>query len=423
MKKFFILILIITCSKANSQTLYFPPIIGTTWDTMSPATLGWCQPAIDSLYSYLQQTNTDAFIVLKNGKIVLEKYFGTFTADSTHYWASAGKSLIAILTGIAQDKGLLNINNPVSNYLGNGWSVAPVAKESSITIRSLLTMTSGFNDHPAQPCDNENTTPACLQYLTDTGQRWAYHTGAYQQIAKVITAASGMGINAFTNTNIGNHTGMTGLWANGVFYSKARSMARFGLLALNKGIWANDTLLRNTTYFNSMVNTSQPYNQSYGYLWWLNGKSSYMAPGLQFVFPGSFITNAPADMFAALGKDDQKIYVVPSQQLVVIRTGASAYGVAAAFSPFDDLLWGKIDSLDHRCSYTFTGNGNWSVAANWANNLIPPQTLDKEGIIIINPMPSGECILDVPLTIATGTNLKVSPNAKFRIIGNLNIQH
>lgn len=422
MEKLITFLLLSAALQTNSQSLYFPPLTGTAWDTIAPSSLGWCQPGIDSLYSYLQQTNTDAFIVLKNGKIVLEKYFGTFTADSTHYWASAGKSLISMLTGIAQDKGLLNINNPVSNYLGSGWSAAPVAKESVISIRSLLTMTSGFNDHPAQPCDNENTTPACLQYLTDTGRRWAYHTGAYQQIAKVITAASGQGINAFTNSNISNHTGMTGLWVNGVFFSRPRAMARFGLLALNKGIWANDTLLHNTDYFNSMVNTSQPYNQSYGYLWWLNGRNSYMAPGLQFVFPGSFISNAPVDMFAALGKDDQKIYVVPSQQLVVIRTGASAYGVAAAFSPFDDLLWGKIDSLNRRCSYTFTGNGAWNVAANWAGNLIPPQVLDKEGIIIINPVPGGECILNVPQTIAAGTNLKVAPNARFRIMGNLNIQ-
>ena len=243
MKKLFLLTLLFISSQGKTQPLYFPPISGTTWDTMSPASLGWCPSKIDSLYSYLQQTNTDAFIVLKNGKIVLEKYFGTFTADSVHYWASAGKSLIAMLTGIAQDKGLLNINNPISNYLGNGWSAAPLAKESMITTRNLLSMNSGFDDTPPPPCENDNITPACLQYLTDTGQRWAYHTGAYQQIAKVITTTSGMGINAFTNTNIGIRTGMTGLWANGVFFSKPRAMARFGLLALNRGVWAGDSVL------------------------------------------------------------------------------------------------------------------------------------------------------------------------------------
>jgi len=424
MKKWTTAIFIFVSIQAKSQSLYFPPLTNNTWDTIAPASLGWCQPAIDSLYSYLEQTNTKAFMILKDGKIVLEKYFGNYTVDSIHYWASAGKSLIGMLTGIAQEKGLVNINNPVSGYLGNGWSSAPVAKESVITLRHLLTMTSGFDDKPASPCDNESTDISCLQYLTDTGQRWAYHTGAYQQLAGVLTAVSGANINSFTNSNIGNKIGMTGLWFNGVYYSKTRSMARFGLLALNKGVWANDTLLHDTNYWNSMVNTSQPYNQSYGYLWWLNGKTSFMSPGLQFVFNGSLIPKAPADMFAALGKNDQKIYVVPSQNLVVVRTGESAYGVALAFSPFDDLLWGKIDSLGYKCNYTFTGSGNWNNADNWANQLIPPAVLDKEATITISPITGGECILNVPQTIAAGANLVIPSNVKLTVSGNLTVlQH
>jgi len=421
MKKVIPLFILIVSLQAGAQSLYFPPNIGNTWDTISPASIGWCQPGIDSLYSYLHQTGTDAFIVLKDGKMVLEKYFGTFTVDSPHYWASAGKSLTAMLTGIAQDKGLVNINTPVFNYLGNGWSAAPVAKESQITLRHLLTMTSGFNDKPAAPCDNESTAASCLQYLTDTGNRWAYHTGAYQQLQGIITAASGSSINVFTNANINNRIGMTGLWVNGVYYSKARSMARFGLLALNKGVWASDSILKSRIYWNSMINTSQNYNDAYGYLWWLNGKSSFLAPGLQLVFNGSLVPNAPPDMFAALGKNDQKIYVVPSKGLVVIRVGESAYGVAMAFSPFDNLLWGKIDSLDYKCSYTFTGNGNWNVASNWSNNLIPPAVLAKEAIITITPVTGGECILNIPQTISKGCTLTVQPGSQFRILGNLTI--
>lgn len=420
MKKLVTLILIFTITKTHSQSLYFPPA-GNTWDTVAPASLGWCQPSIDSLYSYLEQTHTAAFMVLKDGKIVLEKYFGTYTADSIHYWASAGKSLIGMLTGIAQEKGIVNINDPVSSYLGNGWSSAPVVKESEITLRHLLTMTSGFDDKPASPCDNESTDKSCLQYLADTSQRWAYHTGAYQQLAGVLSTASGQPINAFTNASLNNKTGMSGLWLNGVYYSKTRSMARFGLLALNKGVWANDTLLHDSNYWNAMVNTSQPYNQSYGYLWWLNGKSSFMSPGLQFVFNGSLVPKAPADMFAALGKNDQKIYVVPSQHLVVIRTGESAYGAALAFSPFDDLLWGKIDSLGYKCNYTFTGNGNWDIPANWANQLIPPPILEKEATITINPLPGGECILNVPQTITSGSHLVIPANIKFTVLGDLTI--
>ncbi len=422
MKKIFSIILLLFALQGKGQ-LYFPPLIGNTWETMSPASIGWCQPAIDSLYSFLEQRNTKGFIILKDGKIVLEKYFGSFTADSIHYWASAGKSLMAMVTGIAQEKGLININNPVSNYLGPGWTVAPTAKESMISVRNLLCMTSGLDDKPASPCDNESTDASCLQYLADAGQRWAYHTGAYQQLASVVSSASGMTINGFTNQNINNHIGMTGAWVSGVYYSKTRSMARFGLLALNKGVWANDTLIHDAGYWQSMVNTSQPYNEAYGYLWWLNGKNSYMAPGFQFQFNGSLIPKAPADMFAALGKNDQKIYVVPSKGLVVIRTGESAYGVALAFSPFDDQLWGKIDSLNYRCSYTFNGNGNWNDASNWVDQLVPPTVLERDATITISPSAGGECILNVSQTITTGTHLVIPEGIKFKINGNLEISN
>jgi hypothetical protein len=86
----------------SAQNLYFPPTTGTSWETTSPTALGWCQNKIDALYTYLQARNTKGFIILKDGKIVLEKYFGTFTQDSINKWASAGKALTATLVGIAQ---------------------------------------------------------------------------------------------------------------------------------------------------------------------------------------------------------------------------------------------------------------------------------------------------------------------------------
>lgn len=421
MKRIFTLLLLLLMLEAKTQS-YFPPLAGNNWDTIAPASLGWCQPSIDSLYALLERTNTKGFIILKDGKIVLEKYFGSFTTDSVHYWASAGKSLMAVVAGVAQEKGFININNSVSGYLGAGWTAAPAAKENAITVRHLLSMTSGLDDTPAPPCDNESPEASCLTYRTDTSQRWAYHTGAYQKIASVLSAASGQGINGFTNQQVANRIGMTGLWVAGVYYSKTRSMARFGLLALNKGVWQNDTLIKNAAYWNQMTSTSQPFNPAYGYLWWLNGKSSFLAPGIPFPFNGSLVPNAPPDMFAALGKNDQKIYVVPSKGLVVVRTGESAYGVALAFSPFDVELWGKIDSLDRFCRYSFTGNGSWSDANNWSGQQKPPAFLEKNASIVVSPSAGGTCVLDVPQTLAAGTKLEVMPDAKFIIQGNLQIQ-
>jgi len=345
-----------SCSKNNEppsnppivpETTYFPPVGSNDWLTTTPASLGWNETQLNDLYTYLQSKDTKAFIILKNGKIVSEKYFGSFTVDSNWYWASAGKTMTAFLVGIAQKEGILNINNKSSQYLGAGWTSLPLAKEELITVRHQLTMTTGLDDN-VQP-DNDCATPACLVYKADAGTRWAYHNAPYTILDKVIENASGTTYNNYFQQKVRNPIGMNGLWLktgyNNVFYSNARSMARFGLLLMNKGKWDQTAILNDTNYFNAQINTSQNLNPSYGYLTWLNGKSSYMLPTLQTVFPGMLVPNAPAEMFSALGKNDQKIYVVPSQKLVVIRMGESAGNVMLAVSSFDNELWGKLKGV------------------------------------------------------------------------------
>ncbi len=96
------LIILFQHQTVKAQSTYFPPLSSSaTWDTISPASLGWCANEIDTLYNFLQQEDTKGFIVLKDGKIVLEKYFGTFTKDSLWYWASAGKTITSFLVGKA----------------------------------------------------------------------------------------------------------------------------------------------------------------------------------------------------------------------------------------------------------------------------------------------------------------------------------
>ncbi|MFM7400037.1 MAG: serine hydrolase, partial [Bacteroidota bacterium] len=72
-------VLFLFCSSLNGQSLYFPPITGNTWETSPPQSFGWCQERVDSLYKMLDDNNTRAFILLKNGKIVLEQYFNGHT--------------------------------------------------------------------------------------------------------------------------------------------------------------------------------------------------------------------------------------------------------------------------------------------------------------------------------------------------------
>ncbi|MGH2666835.1 serine hydrolase domain-containing protein [Flavobacterium sp.] len=343
------LTLFVNCSSSESsstetptETMYFPSIGSTTWETKSIESLQWNPSAQQPLLDYLELKHTKSFLLLVNGRIVMENYFNGHTSTSNWYWASAGKTLTATTTGIAQQEGFLNIDNKVSDYLNTGWTSAPLAKENLITCKNLLSMNSGLND-----ALGDDVSPANLQYTADAGTRWAYHN-VYVKLQDVIAAATGQSFSAYFNTKLRDKIGMNGLWIpNGdlsVYWSDTRSMARFGLLMLNKGKWQNSQIL-NENYFTEATNTSQAINQSYGYLWWLNGKSSYHLPQSQFQFNGSIIPAGPNDMFMALGKNDQKIYVIPSKKMVVIRMGDAADASNLALSDFDDVLWQKINAL------------------------------------------------------------------------------
>jgi CubicO group peptidase (beta-lactamase class C family) len=329
----------------ETEVLYFPPINTNEWETISTEVLGWQTDAKQALYAFLDEKDTKAFLILKDGKIAIEWYFDDFTADSFWYWASAGKTLTAFTTGIAQEEGLMSLSDKTSDYLGSGWTSAPIEKEQLITIWNQLTMTSGLDD-----TQGDCKTPDCLTYVADAGTRWAYHNAPYTLIQEVITRASNMSFEDYFSTKLKDKIGMDGSWLstnglNNVYWSTARSMARFGLLNLNGGGWNDEPILSDLDYLEAMKNTSQDVNESYGYLWWLNGKESAMLPTLQVVFNEELIPAAPDDLYAGLGKNDQKLYIVPSQNLVVIRMGNDTGDSALGPSSFDNQLWETLTAL------------------------------------------------------------------------------
>ena len=387
-----LLLLLFTLSILKAQTGYFPPISSENWDSMPASQLGWPQDRIDSLYRFLETKNTKSFMVLKDGKRVLEHYFDNFQRDSVWYWASAGKSAAAFLVGMAQDEGLLNIQDKTSDYLGMGWTVCTPAQEDSITIWHQITMTTGLDDglppSPQIPAPQDCLDDSCLQYLAPAGSRWAYHNAPYRLVQDVVASASNMSFNQYTRTRLLNRTGMKGFWFDHILFGRARDMARFGLLVLRNGVWEQDSLIRDQAYVQAMSRPSQSLNESYGYLWWLNGQSSFMLPSLQLRFPGSLVPNAPSDMFAALGKNDQKIYVVPSLDMVVVRQGNAANDPLAGPSSFDNDLWEIINWLDDGTTNLYADNSvNISLFPNPASNEIhihSPKIISKITIIDIH---------------------------------------
>ncbi len=350
---------IISCSKDETEIvatpttnkMYFPSTTSEEWASTSIAELNWNTTAATDLYTHLESNGTRAFILLKDGKIVIEKYWGTtiqntpFTQNSNWYWASAGKTLTAFLVGIAQENALLDINHKTADYLGAGWTSLPSEKENLIQIKHQLTMTTGLDYNVANV---DCTTPDCLQYKADAGTQWFYHNAPYTLLGQVVETASGQSYNQFTTEKLGAKVGMNGTWIklgdNNVFWSTARDAARFGLLLLNKGTWEENKILADQAYLAAMSSPSQNLNPAYGYCTWLNGQASIVYPGLPNSFNTQLSAQAPADLYAALGKNGQFINVVPSQGLVVVRMGEAPDNAAVPIL-FHDTMWEKINAV------------------------------------------------------------------------------
>lgn len=330
----------------GESDLYFPPLDSDTWETVGMTDLGWETSAEQPLYDFLEEGSTDAFLIIKDGKIALEKYFGDFTQNENHAWNSTGKTLTAFTVGIAQQEGLLSLSDTSSEYLGEGWSNLTVQQESNISVLNHLTMTTGL-DYAVE--DIFCTDPECLTYKNEPNTFWFYHNAPYTLLDGIVTGAAGQDFEQYFTDKLKNKIGMQGLWIsvgyNNVYFSTARSMARFGLLNLNKGVWDEQVILSDKAYFEAMTQTSQNLNPAYGYLWWLNGKDNYRVPGGEISFPGKLIPNAPDDLIAGLGKNDQKLYVVPSEGLVIVRMGDDAGDTLLGPSSFDNELWKRINAL------------------------------------------------------------------------------
>jgi CubicO group peptidase (beta-lactamase class C family) len=252
--------------------------------------------------------------------------------------ASVQKSVVAFLVGVAEGKRLIDLEAPVSHYLGRGWSKANEEGEHAITVRHLMTMTSGLNDSG--------------EYQAPAGQTWRYNTGMYSKLIGVLEKAAGSNVEKLTAEWLTGPAGMSDsrwvrrAWsagndaANSIgFATTARDLARFGLLVLAKGSWNGRDLLHNSGYFERMLRPSQELNPSYGLLWWLNGQTRIQRPSEAQATPGTLTPSAPRDLVAAQGAQDRKCYVVPSLGLVVTRLGAPTGAGAALDLKWDDEFW------------------------------------------------------------------------------------
>ena len=264
--------------------------------------------------------------------------------------ASAQKSVTSILVGIAVARGLIDLDVPVSRYVGDGWSHAGLDAEGAITVRHLLTMTSGLDDR--------------LHVVAPPGTRWDYNLGAaYHTLKRVVAAAAGTDIAATSRGWLFDPLGMEETeWiarplppqvneAMRPFVSypdrtafeglvtSARDLVKFGAAILDVCRGRDGPLAPYAGYVHRALTPSTELNPAYGLLWWLNGQPWRLAPRVPDRIDGPLIPDAPSDLVAMLGAQGRAVYVVPSAELVVVRTGGDPGDGVAAGGRFGEELW------------------------------------------------------------------------------------
>ena len=289
------------------------------------------QAALAALLNYAESQHTSGLTIIHNGRLIVEanwpvsawrhpmfalsKDKPTSKGIAREDVASLQKSLVSLLMQRAVSENLIALEKPVSNYLGSGWSAAPVERESNITVRHLLSMSSGLDDD--------------LNFVEPPGMVWRYNTAAYAQLIFLLERVSGQSIAELSQAWVFQPAGMIdSAWqprhwvlrtatsaAQLGLYTTAPDLARMGLWVLNS--------LPDNEYIQKAVAPSQSLNPAYGYLWWLNGyplrATSAQASSTQVLIP-----SAPGDLIAGRGFLDRKLYIVPSLKLVVARIGSKA---------------------------------------------------------------------------------------------------
>ncbi|MBS0331260.1 MAG: serine hydrolase [Proteobacteria bacterium] len=304
-------------------------------------------PAWQAVLDYVGGQKTTGFLVIRDRRTLVERNWpapqeGAFkdfvyetTAEGSRLEdvASQQKSFVSMLVAVALDKGLIDVSRPVSAYIGAGWSKASADQEGRIRLIDVLTMSSGLTEQFA--------------YAAPPGTVFLYNTPVYAVTKRVLAAAARQPLEVITrdwltapagmaNTSwrkrpaafadVGNPTGLV---------TSPRDTARFGQVVLDGGKAADGRRIVSEGNLRAMFARS-PTNPAYGRLWWLNGSDFAIKPLAKRV-DGPLIPAAPADLVAALGALDRKLYIVPSSKLIVVRMGA-----AAPDRDFDQQLWLRL---------------------------------------------------------------------------------
>jgi CubicO group peptidase (beta-lactamase class C family) len=311
----------------ESNPTYIDPHDDTaSWRFSTPRAQGLDAAILDAGVAGLSRDpSLFSVLIVRHGRLVYERYFHGSARDQSNNVHSASKSILESLVALAVRLGAIgSLDDPVSRYLPQDFVGASDAKQA-ITIRQLMTMTSGLKwreDH------TEYTT---IQHSADwvrailaerlrrtPGTTFHYSTGNTHVVSAVIQAATGMSTCAFARRYLFDPIGIApehwgrdpqGIYSGGYnLYLTPREMAKFGLLYLNGGVWHGRRVLPRAAIRLARTRTSQvDPTFSYATGWWMR-------------------TILGHPMYFAWGYGGQFIYAIPDLDIVFVTSENTADG-------------------------------------------------------------------------------------------------
>jgi CubicO group peptidase (beta-lactamase class C family) len=298
---------------------FTPPAADDYWTLASPADAGVDPSALDRLASGCAATGADALLVARRGRIVLEWYSPLYREPMMTM--SACKSITGLLAGILVHEGKVALDDPLGKYLP-AWREG---RRGEITLRHLLTMTSGLTHRPSVPDrvagEGWDAFASKQQPVTPPGARGEYTNEGVQLLSPVLERAAGVPLWQFARDRLfvpigAVHTemrrdekGSTNTFADAK--TTLREFARLGELARRGGAWPGKGQVVPALWIEAMT-TPCPQARDYGFLWWLGDRPR---------------------VWAMKGYLDTCVWVFPDSGIVVARAQSKAY--LHATEPFD----------------------------------------------------------------------------------------
>ncbi|MBA4387395.1 MAG: hypothetical protein C0404_05400 [Verrucomicrobia bacterium] len=285
----------------------------------------------------------DALLVMKDGVTVFEGYTGTTRSNTVHLLASGTKSFNAALYALGEADGVWTLDENVSQTITE-WQ--GVTNKDLITVAHLLSLTSGLQDSPEySPTKAKNLYTYSLAI---TGSAALYAPGVaciyapcnFQVLAAMFERKTGRDPVDYLYERLFSQIGVSSNslenWTRdldnkpqmaGGAYLTGQEWLRFGKIWAQNGAWQGEQLLPPAAVKQSSTYRTTAF-LGYGLSWWLNRptEGTYNPPMDSLPPDGhadgdQIASNAPPDTYMAAGTGGQRLYIIPSQNLVIVRLG------------------------------------------------------------------------------------------------------